>query len=65
MLTKNVYQLRLGDKLMEDALTPFGSTLIIKDTVLTQREIDVLIAFTIDTVKVAPSVNEITNKMMV
>lgn len=62
MLTKNVYQLRAGDKLMEDVLTPLGSTLIIKDTVLTQRDIEVLIAFTIDTVKVAPSTNEITNK---
>lgn len=47
---------------MEDVLTPLGSTLILKDTVLTQREIDVLIAFTIDTVKVAPSTSEIVNK---
>ena len=62
MLTKSVHQIRPGDKLAEDVLTPFGSLLLLKDTVLTQREIDVLIAFTIENVKIAPSANDINIK---
>lgn len=58
MLTKNVYQVRPGDKLLEDVLTPLGNVLLNKDTVLNQRLIDILIAFTIDDVKVAPSSND-------
>jgi len=62
MLTKSVYRLMPGDKLVEDVLTPLGSLLLTKDTVLTQREIDIIIAFTIESVKVAPSANDGLNE---
>lgn len=58
MLSKSVYQLRPGDKLAEDVLTPLGSILLNKDTTLTQRDVDVIIAFTVESVKIVPPSND-------
>jgi len=63
MVSVKVDQLKLGDKLLEDVLTPLGSTLLLKEKVITERELDILIAFMVEKVEIAvPAFEEIMNK---
>jgi len=48
-----VNQLKIGDKLAEDVLSPLGSILFFKDKVITERELDILDAFTIENVRIS------------
>jgi len=50
MTTVAVSQVKLGDKLVQDALTPLGSVLFHKGRVITPREIEILQAFLVPTV---------------
>lgn len=50
MATVPVTQVKLGDKLVEDVLTPLGSVLFHKGRVVTPRELDILQAFLVPTV---------------
>ncbi|MBB3110928.1 HD-GYP domain-containing protein (c-di-GMP phosphodiesterase class II) [Paenibacillus phyllosphaerae] len=52
MATVAVTQVKLGDKLTEDALTPLGSVLFHKGKVITGRELDILQAFLVPTVTI-------------
>lgn len=57
--TVTVAQLKLGDKIGEDVLTPLGSVLFQKGKVITSREIEILQAFLVPNVSVENSFNEI------
>ncbi|UVI30335.1 HD-GYP domain-containing protein [Paenibacillus spongiae] len=50
MATVAVSQVKLGDKLNQDVLTPLGSVLFHKGKVLTPRELEILQAFLVPTV---------------
>ncbi|MCQ6563403.1 HD-GYP domain-containing protein [Paenibacillus mendelii] len=50
MATVAVSQVKLGDKLYQDVLTPLGSVLFHKGKVITPRELEILMAFLVPTV---------------
>lgn len=52
MVSVKVNQLKMGDKLIEDVLTPLGSTLFLKDRVVSERDLDILAAFMVDRVQI-------------
>lgn len=52
MANVSVPQLRIGDKITQDVLTPLGSVLFNKDKVLLQRDLDILDAFLVTHVSV-------------
>ncbi|MFC5653209.1 HD-GYP domain-containing protein [Paenibacillus solisilvae] len=52
MATVAVSQIKLGDKIVQDVLTPLGSVLFHKGKVITPRELEILQAFLIPTVVV-------------
>lgn len=59
MISMNVNQLKIGDKLAEDVLTPLGSTLFLRDEVISERVLDILDAFMVQNVSInAPVVDE-------
>ncbi|REK72042.1 HD-GYP domain-containing protein [Paenibacillus paeoniae] len=58
MGTVAVAQLKLGDKIGEDVLTPLGSVLLQKGKVITSKEIDILQAFLVTSVAVVNSFSE-------
>ncbi|MFF2889180.1 HD-GYP domain-containing protein [Paenibacillus sp. NPDC057967] len=58
MGTVAVAQLKLGDKIGEDVLTPLGSVLFQKGKVITSKEIDILQAFLVTSVTVVNSFSE-------
>jgi HD-GYP domain-containing protein (c-di-GMP phosphodiesterase class II) len=55
MATVAVSQVKLGDKIVQDVLTPLGSVLFHKGRVITPRELEVLQAFLVPTVVVGSS----------
>src|SRR5690606_8227152 len=58
MVSVKVDQLKLGDKLLEDVLTPLGSTLLLKEKAITERELEVLKAFMIEEVEIVSHQSE-------
>jgi len=52
MVFVKVEQLKPGEKLLNDVLTPLGSTLLLKDKVITERDIDILTAFMVKQVEI-------------
>ncbi|MFC6334352.1 HD-GYP domain-containing protein [Paenibacillus septentrionalis] len=58
MVSVKVDQLKLGEKLLEDVLTPLGSTLLLKEKVITERDLNILTAFMVDKVEIASSAPE-------
>lgn len=55
MATVAVSQVKLGDKIAQDVLTPLGSVLFHKGKVITTRELEILHAFLVPTVVVGQS----------
>ncbi|MCR8658462.1 HD-GYP domain-containing protein [Paenibacillus endoradicis] len=58
MVSIKINQLKMGDKLIEDVLTPLGSTLFAKDRVISDRDLDILTAFMVTKVQIAASMTE-------
>ncbi|URN95952.1 MAG: HD-GYP domain-containing protein [Candidatus Pristimantibacillus lignocellulolyticus] len=58
MVSIKINQLKMGDKLIEDVLTPLGSTLFAKDRVISERDLDILTAFMVTRVQIATSMTE-------
>ncbi|MFD0961744.1 HD-GYP domain-containing protein [Paenibacillus chungangensis] len=58
MSTVMVAQLKLGDKIGEDVLTPLGGVLFRKGKVITARDLDILQAFLVTSVTVESSFSE-------
>lgn len=52
MVSVKINQLKMGDKLIEDVLTPLGSTLFAKDKVISERDLDILAAFLVEKVQI-------------
>lgn len=63
MVSVKANQLKMGDKLIEDVLTPLGSTLFAKDKVLYERDLDILAAFQVDKVQIAYQTSDEAVKM--
>ncbi|MCU6710973.1 HD-GYP domain-containing protein [Paenibacillus sp. J5C_2022] len=59
MGTVMVAQLKLGDKIGEDVLTPLGGVLFHKGTVITARDMEILQAFLVTSVTVESSFSEL------
>lgn len=57
MVAKHVSQLKPGEILLEDVLTPLGNVLFYKERCMTQRDIDILHAFMLDSVEVISEQN--------
>jgi len=62
MVSIKINQLKMGDKLIEDVLTPLGSTLFAKDRVISERDLDILTAFMVTKVQIAASMTEEPSK---
>jgi HD-GYP domain-containing protein (c-di-GMP phosphodiesterase class II) len=62
MVFIKVEQLKPGDKLLDDVLTPLGSTLLLKEKVITERDIDILVAFMVKKVEIVNSTEHSPNQ---
>ena len=58
MASIKINQLKMGDKLIEDVLTPLGSTLFVKDRVISERDLDILAAFMVSKVQISVNTAE-------
>lgn len=55
MVSVKVENLKPGEKLLDDVLTPLGSVLLQKEKVITERDLDILVAFMVKQVEIASS----------
>lgn len=62
MVSVKVDQLKPGEKLLDDVLTPLGNTLLLKDKVITERDLDILAAFMVQKVEIVGTAEQKAKK---